>query len=219
MGISTSIGFYDFLNYLTIGAILSFIFVPWVPKSAEALALWAIPCFVAGLIFHKIVENTIGKCTRNNKELIEDAYNDKIPYCDFNIDKPCDMTKEYYRAYYCLLSNKDLGNIPRLEAISSFFQDLFCVIILYVSTTLVYWLYKCICTNVKSFIKADWSIFGNLKNNLVMLPLEYALPILILSVVLLLLLPILRYFTEKKIYGLVWEGYIFMHLNQKDIIT
>lgn len=297
MGISTSLGIYDFLNYLTIGAILSFIFVPWLPKSTEELALWAIPCFIVGLIFHKVVENSIGNYTRNNIDLIEEAYNDKISYCDFNIDKPCDTEKEYYRAYYCLLSNEELGNIPMLEAISSFFQDLLCVITLYVSTTLIYWTYIYCCTNIKPFVVIDWSVFVyygitavfaflliifmvyyvpwqkmtkvycglvrrifyissiclfvlmafagtaiclfiplntnsiaihycqcccnvcytdvNIARNMMMLPVKYALPMLGISLVLLLLLPILRYFTEKKIFGLVWEGYIFMHLNNK----
>jgi hypothetical protein len=295
MGISTSIGFYDFLNYLTIGAILSFIFVPWLPKSTEELALWAMPCFVVGLIFHKVVENSIGNYTRNNKDLIEEAYKDKISYCDFKIYKPCDMEKEYYRAYYCLLSNKELGNIPILEAMSSFFQDLFCVITLYVSVTFLYWVY--ICFNIKPVVVIDWSVFVyygiattfiflmiifivysvpwqkmtkvyselvryvsyiaiilllvlmaiagtisikyislninsitfhlcsyccnvcytdvNIASNMIILPLKYTLPMLGFSLVLLLLLPILRYFTEKKIFGLVWEGYIFMHLNKK----
>lgn len=299
MGISTSIGIYDLLNYLTIGAILSFIFVPWLPQSTEKLALWAMPCFVVGLIFHKVVENSIGNYTRNNKNLIEEAYKDKISYCDFKIDKPWDMEKEYYRAYYCLLSNKELGNIPMLEAISSFFQDLFFVITLFVSSTFTNWVY--ICFNIKPVVVIDWSVFVyygivttfiflmiifivyrvlwqkmtkvyselvryvyyitiilllvlmaiagatsikyillninsipfhlcsycgnvcytdvNIASNMIMLPLQYALPMLGFSLVLFLLLPILRYFTEKKIFSLVWEGYFFMHLNKKDIIN
>ena len=59
----------------------------------------------------------------------------------------------------------------------------------------------------------------NIASNMIMLPLQYALPMSGFSLVLLLLLPILRYVTDMKIFSLVWEGYFFMHLNKKDIIN
>ena len=42
---------------------------------------------------------------------------------------------------------------------------------------------------------------------------------LLLSLPLLPLFLLLRNSTEKKIFTLVWEGYIFMCLNKKDIIN
>lgn len=102
------------------------------PQSMEALALWAILCFVAGLIFHKVVECSIGTNTRNNKNLIISAFRDKAKYSDKKIKEPIAIRREYYRAYYSLSEKGQLGNIPVLEALSSFFQDIFFVVLLYV---------------------------------------------------------------------------------------
>lgn len=289
MGISTSLGIYDFLNYLTIGAILSFIFVPWVPQSAEALALWAIPCFVAGLIFHKVVENTIGKYTRNNEKLILSAFRDEAKYSDKKIKEPNFIRREYYRAYYSLSESGQLGNIPVLEALSSFFQDIFVVVFLYLIIGISrldiysknpisndYWRYitiggiitmamwcivflvyfhswikwfrnkhkvgHCIfnllilasivfivktCISIGSESENIWSKFviynsgciSASANTFGLLSLFNSIHIVIIVYILLSIIPFLRVFTEIQISSLVWEGYIFLHLNKKDIIN
>lgn len=286
MNISTSIGIYDFLNYLVIGAILSFIFVPWIPQNATTLVLWAIPCFIVGLIFHKVIESLIGKYTRNNKKLILSAFRKEAQYCDKKINEPILIEKEYYRAYYSLLEKNLLGNIPRLEAISSFFQDLFFIVLFYTSFLLyhsiyykgfsLYIIYNCIvygipyilcflltkfsiprgkwldhlrgkwfckypnCTKyefysvvILFFISSTYfgfTLYDQLYQQIqetfttnfhpaLILANESITTQLLLSLPLLLLFLFLRNSTEKKIFTLVWEGYIFMCLNKKDIIN
>lgn len=296
MNISTSIGIYDFLNYLVIGAILSFIFIPWIPQNAATLVLWAIPCFIAGLIFHKVIESSIGKYTRNNKELILSTFRKEAQYCDKKINEPILIEKEYYRAYYSLLEKNLLGNIPELEAISSFFQDLFFIVLIYTITSSFLSLYS-ICNNCVSQTNIDFSlcvIYGilctlcfllatfllyyipykklpyrysncvkyivcfsvilciifaayagaaifnqpihitdkislykkiheifitNFHPALILASNSITIPLDFLSLPLLPLFLLLRCITEKKIFTLVWEGYIFMCLNKKDIIN
>ena len=284
MNISTSIGIYDFLNYLVIGAILSFIFVPWIPQNATTLVLWAIPCFIVGLIFHKVIESLIGKYTRNNKKLILSAFRKEAQYCDKKINEPILIEKEYYRAYYSLLEKNLLGNIPRLEAISSFFQDLFFIVLFYTSFLLYHsicnkdfnWYFICDCiiylislcflvakfpiswgkwldhlwekcfskylnrTKCVShfvmillfifttigfilFAQSPQQILENFITNfhpaLILAIDSITIPLDFLSLPLLPLFLFLRNSTEKKIFTLVWEGYIFMCLNKKDIIN
>lgn len=287
MNISTSIGIYDFLNYLVIGAILSFIFVPWIPQNATTLVLWAIPCFIVGLIFHKVIESLIGKYTRNNKKLILSAFRKEAQYCDKKINEPILIEKEYYRAYYSLLEKNLLGKIPELEAISSFFQDLFFIVLFYTSFLLYhsicnknlgwYIFYNCIVYGIPyilyvllakysipwekqlDYIREKWlykypnctkcifyfvmilffifityigfilytqlyqQILENFTTNFhpaSLLASESTTTTLgFLSSLLLPLFLLLRCITEKKIFTLVWEGYIFMCLNKKDIIN
>ena len=284
MNISTSIGIYDFLNYLVIGAILSFIFVPWIPQNATTLVLWAIPCFIVGLIFHKVIESLIGKYTRNNKKLILSAFRKEAQYCDKKINESNSIEKEYYRAYYSLLEKNLLGKIPELEAISSFFQDLFFIVLIYTSFLLFrsnyrdfewYFICDCIiylislcflvakfpipwgkkldhlwkkcfskypnCTKcIFYFVMILFFIFityigfilytqlyqqilENFTTNFhpaSLLASESTTTTLgFLSSLLLPLFLLLRCITEKKIFTLVWEGYIFMCLNKKDIIN
>lgn len=284
MNISTSIGIYDFLNYLVIGAILSFIFVPWIPQNATTLVLWAIPCFIVGLIFHKVIESLIGKYTRNNKKLILSAFRKEAQYCDKKINESNSIEKEYYRAYYSLLEKNLLGKIPELEAISSFFQDLFFIVLIYTSFLLfrsIYyrdfeWYFICdciiylisLCFLVAKFpipwekqldyIREKWlykypnctkcifyfvmilffisstyfgfTLYDQLYQQIqetfttnfhpaLILANKSITTQLLLSLPLLLLFLFLRNSTEKKIFTLVWEGYIFMCLNKKDIVN
>lgn len=284
MNVSASLGIYDFLNFLIIGAVLSLIFVPWVPYSTEELALWTIPCFIVGLVFHKIVENSIGRLTRNNNELIRIAFEEKAKFCDIDIktESPNWIEKEYYRAYYYLMEKDKLGCVPLLEAQSSFLQNLTVALSLYEAFSISSYFYnhldsKCFTIHfvcdivvVFSFLsiifviyciqwnKMDskyckyirWIYFflvmlfvflmaiigtqylktecdtscpncmmeklGN--NSFILLPINSCMPIQFAVLIFLLLLPPLRFITEKKIYGLVWEGYIFLNLNKEENI-
>lgn len=281
MNISTSIGIYDFLNYLVIGAILSFIFIPWIPQNAATLVLWAIPCFIVGLIFHKVIESLIGKYTRNNKELILSTFRKEAQYCDKKINESNSIEKEYYRAYYSLLEKNLLGKIPELEAISSFFQDLFFIVLIYTSFLLFHsiyykgfdWYFICdfviyvifyiLCFRLAEFLNypilqkiwpckypnctkcrfylvmilffifstsVGFTLYDQLYQQiqetfttnfhpaLILANKSITTPLL-LSLPLLPLFLLLRNSTEKKIFTLVWEGYIFMCLNKKDIIN
>lgn len=281
MNVSASLGIYDFLNFLIIGAVLSLIFVPWVPYSTEELALWTIPCFIVGLVFHKIVENSIGKLTRNNNELIKIAFEEKAKFCDIDIktESPNWIEKEYYRAYYYLMEKDKLGCVPLLEAQSSFLQNLTVALSLYEAFSISSYFYnhldsKCFTIHfvydivvVFSFLSiifviycipwnkmdskyckyirwiyfflvmlffflmanigtqylktdCDTSWFKSMmeklgSDSLILFPLDVCMSIQFAVLIFLLLLPPLRFITEKKIYGLVWEGYIFLNVNKE----
>lgn len=298
MNVSTSLGIYDFLNYLVIGVIISLVFVPCIPQNAGHLFVWGVVCLVAGLVFHKAIEDSIGKQTRNNPDLIKLAFEDKANYSDIKLDKPILMEKEYYRAYYYLQEKGQLNNIPELEAISSFFQDLFLVVLLYLvisvgksfilictrvcegslhDCTSCVMTYGILCTfailvivfiiycvpwrklgkEYSNFAKITFYIicillfavaatagacyFGFCTLNgqecpckeclqcwqsfittiqqakcLIMLPPKFSIPFQLAAILLLPLLLFLRYFTEMKIFKLVWEGYIFLNYNKQN---
>ena len=131
MNASTTIGLYDFLNMVVMGFLLLFPVVTF-PTDAVFL-IWLIPCFIVGLIYHKLMENTLGICMRNKDCMILKAYesvNGK--------ENEKDSSKEnYYIAYYFLMEKRLLGNIPILEAQAAFLRNILPILFVYGILSLV----------------------------------------------------------------------------------
>ena len=125
MNTSTTIGLYDFLNMVVMGFLLLFPVVTF-PTDAVFL-IWLIPCFIVGLIYHKLMENTLGICMRNKDCMILKAYesvNGK--------ENEKDSSKEnYYKAYYFLMEKRLLGSIPILEAQAAFLRNILPILFVY----------------------------------------------------------------------------------------
>ena len=122
MNASTTIGLYDFLNMVVMGFIILF---PIISSPNEFH--FFVSCFIVGLIYHKLMENTLGICMRNKDCMILKAYesvNGK--------ENEKDSSKEnYYIAYYFLIKKGLLGNIPILEAQAAFLRNLLPIPIYY----------------------------------------------------------------------------------------
>lgn len=131
MNASTTIGLYDFLNMVVMGFLLLFPVVTF-PTDAVFL-IWLIPCFIVGLIYHKLMENTLGICMRNKDCMILKAYesvNGK--------ENEKDSSKEnYYIAYYFLMEKRLLGSIPILEAQAAFLRNILPILFVYGILSLV----------------------------------------------------------------------------------
>lgn len=130
MNTSITIGLYDFLNMVVMGFL---ILLPVVNFPTDAVFLvWFIPCFIVGLIYHKLMENTLGICMRNKDCMILKAYesvNGK--------ENEKDSSKEnYYIAYYFLIKKGLLGSIPRLEAQVAFMRNLLPILVIYSALSL-----------------------------------------------------------------------------------
>ena len=125
MNASTTIGLYDFLNMVVMGFLLLFPVVTF-PTDAVFL-IWLIPCFIVGLIYHKLMENTLGVCMRNKKCMISNAYES----VNGKENKEKSSKENYYKAYYFLIKKGLLGNIPILEAQAAFMRNLLQILIIY----------------------------------------------------------------------------------------
>jgi hypothetical protein len=142
-----------------------------------------IVCYVIGMIYHKAIESLITEIGfRNNEKCIkksaEKFYNDYKKDGgngdNFQFDK-----HSYYIAYYNLMKNGMLYNIPTLEAQVAFICRILPI-------TLFYIIVLCCCENILPGI-----------NNCTL-----AIFLLIIDIFLALLLIKI----QNKIYYLVWEG-------------
>ncbi len=124
MNTSITIGLYDFLNMVVMGFL---ILHPVVNFPTDAVSLsWFVPCYIVGLIYHKLMENTFGVCLRNKDGMISQAYKSVNKIKDDNFS-----SKNYYKAYYFLMEKRLLGYIPILEAQAAFLRNLLLVPIYY----------------------------------------------------------------------------------------
>ena len=130
MNTSITIGLYDFLNMVVMGFL---ILLPVVNFPTDAVFLvWFIPCFIVGLIYHKLMENTFGVCLRNKDGMISQAYKSVNKIKDDNFS-----SKNYYKAYYFLMEKRLLGSIPILEAQAAFLRNILPILFVYGILSLV----------------------------------------------------------------------------------
>ena len=131
MNTSITIGLYDFLNMVVMGFL---ILLPVVNFPTDAVFLvWFIPCFIVGLIYHKLMENTFGVCLRNKDDMISQAYKS----VNNQENKECSSKENYYKAYYFLMEKRQLGSIPILEAQAAFLRNILPILFVYGILSLV----------------------------------------------------------------------------------
>lgn len=180
---------YDFLSVLLVGFLIQ---APFISIESGTVLIFIKTTiiltfsYLIGLCWHKVMEyfmESIG--LRNNKRMIKSAYDEICGKCnDDNLSKG---DEAYYKAYYKLMKKGCLNNIPVLEAQCVFIRNAELPLLFYLILLL------CGCDKVVRLVAA---IFG-----------QYSVCIVaVLLAVLILVLPILWYKIQMKIYKLVWEG-------------
>ncbi|MDE5703752.1 MAG: hypothetical protein K2H70_02895 [Bacteroidales bacterium] len=129
-------------------------------------------------------------CLRNNPNLIAKAY------AKVQAENSERLTREssendYYTAYYRLMKNNCLGNIPVLEAHVAFIRNIVPILIVYLVTI-------CFCSDSKLCQMVN-NLFG-----------EHCHCVWILWLALIMLLICIRFWIQNKIHELVWEGSCFI---------
>lgn len=184
--------------------------------TVTSVFLLSVLSYVVGLLFHKLWEylirvmiacckhgkklGLIGKeisgiflsFERNNLTLIKNAKTDAslqpMPLTSENDEEV--LKCDYYKAYYGLLRNNMLGNIPILEAQEAFLRNLLPV---FIALTV-----RCHCL-LKSILYIGGCCY------------------IVMSVSLTILLLLAHYSIQKKIYYLVWEGYIYVKKSPEEL--
>lgn len=176
---------YDMLTMLVPGFLWCHLF--WsgtLEEQCESVLFWVV-CYIVGLIYHRTLDAVAGKCKclRNNPKWIKKAY---AKVYDENAEKSDDeCKKDYYAAYYRLMKNNGLGNVPVLEAQGALLRNLILILGVYnfVACCCGYWIYGKIDCCV-------WQYFGGVVITLAVLVILFGV----------------WYGTQMKIHMLIWEG-------------
>ncbi len=191
MDLSSKVTLYDFLSMVIPGFLLLILFSLWfnintineINEIYDAILL-SIISYIVGLVYHKTVEYLFNRMNlRNNEKDLEESakrfYND-YKKCSkkskFQHDKH--SIQKYYEAYYKLMKENMLNNIPILEAQVAFIRNILPITLLYSFTV--------------RFFRINFYI------NYCGLSLLLLLTVLVLVAVF--------FSVQSKIYYLVWEG-------------
>lgn len=182
---------YDSLSMVATGYLLLLLFVPELDLSEKTVLVF-IACYVVGLVYHKIMECLL-KRRRNPMCLLKKSYQEVDE--EFNIKETIALTKkDYYGAYYLLMKEQCLNNIPVLEGQEAFVRNIIPILV-------VYALQLCFCH----------SSLGNMFAHL--WGTGYCLAGVLLVIVFALLC--IWYSLKLKIHKLVWEGAYFLKRDEK----
>jgi hypothetical protein len=146
-----------------------------------------IACYTIGLVYHKLVELMTNKWFRNNRCCIRKSWK---KFCkeyekDNDNKKNSQWTKgDYFKAYYKLMKEGRLGNIPVLEAQVAFLRNLVLITAAY---TIKMYCCACCCLSIS--------------------PCSFTVALIILLVLMVVALISI----QNKIYYLVWEGYAYLN--------
>lgn len=187
---SFKVSVFDFLNLLIMGFLLLDLFFGIGSAKDPNWIYISVFSFLFGLVYHQIMEETIGKFLRNNAKIVYAAY-DKLKN-RLHISEMFEKSEEsYLKAYYLIAKNNCLMNIPILEAQITFVRNIWVILIFYLVKTCTY------CEVINSAITSCAAA--------------------ITITVLLLSLPFVWYRLQSKVSYLVWESAYFINLiNQKD---
>lgn len=133
MNIGAKISSYDFLTMMVSGFIISLLTIGYKENcTASETIVFFIACYIVGMVYHRIVERLF-RPTRNMKCCIECAYDDVAAEIKHDFEQKFGrqgILYEYYRAYYLVMKNGCLGNIPVLEAQAAFLRNISILLIL-----------------------------------------------------------------------------------------
>jgi hypothetical protein len=155
-----------------------------------------IASYLTGLVWHKLMECLFKPLKfRNNEPCIEAAakkFIEKYREDGGNAEQLPFQHKnryEYYRSYYYLMKQGALNSIPVLEAQVVFIKNMLLIILFYSFALL------CCESRIYQFVKEVLSV-----------PCLLAISLVSLLIVMLILL----YNIQNRIYYLVWEGYTYL---------
>lgn len=188
MNTITGFTFYDSLNKLTVGTLLLFLLGGMIGEKAETNILFFVTAFIIGVFYQTFIKN-ITRFLTNNLPMIKKAHENVILKNKY-------ITKDdYLKAYYNVVKNGFLMNIPTLEAHENFLRNIWLICLLYLITVLA----DC-CQSSISEIICQYS--------------KCAIAMFLL--LLIVFIPFVWYKIQMKIYELVWEGdYYAKRLNPK----
>lgn len=112
--LSSKLSFYDFLNILVTGFLWLNLFYEPIGYGVSWVYISVIS-FLIGLVYHQLVECFIGKFIRNCSVIRKSAY-DAVGKVINEHPMPDSSEKNYLYAYYLVVQNNCLMNIPVLEA-------------------------------------------------------------------------------------------------------
>ena len=189
MNTITGFTFYDSLNKLTVGTLLLFLLGGMIGEKAETNILFFVTAFIIGIFYQTFIKDRTRFLT-NNLHMIKKAHENVILKNNY-------ITKDdYLKAYYNVVKNGFLMNIPTLEAHENFLRNIWLICLLYLITVLA----DC-CQSSISEIICQYS--------------KCAIAMFLL--LLIVFIPFVWYKIQMKIYELVWEGDCFAKkLNPKN---
>jgi hypothetical protein len=159
-------------------------------KTFDIIVLLA-AIYLVGLLYHRIVEMIFNSCLRNNPDKIRseaERFYEKYREDGGKASENPSSLHEYYKAYYLVMKNGCLGNVPILETQVAFIRNMLPVMLLYIIAL-------CCCCKLQEALS-----------------INPAYPAILLCVAVMLLKP-LMFKLQDKIYYLIWESY--MYLNEK----
>lgn len=185
----TKLTMYDMLTMLVAGFLWCHLF--WsgtLEEQCESVLFWVV-CYIVGLIYHRLLDAVAGKCKclRNNPKWIEKAYDKIKGEHPGKLEEDFSMAN-YYGAYYRLMQNNCLNNIPVLEAQVALLRNLVLISVVYFIKEL---LPEGAWQMIKNWLECHWGI-------------SVLWGIALVGVIL------VWRFTQKKIHELVWEGSCFI---------
>lgn len=189
MNTITGFTFYDSLNKLTVGTLLLLLVGGMIGEKAETNILFFVTAFIIGIFYQTFIKDRTRFLT-NNLHMIKKAHENVILKNNY-------ITKDdYLKAYYNVVKNGFLMNIPTLEAHENFLRNIWLICLLYLITVLA----DC-CQSSISEIICQYS--------------KCAIAMFLL--LLIVFIPFVWYKIQIKIYELVWEGdYYAKKLNPKN---
>ena len=188
MNTITGFTFYDSLNKLTVGTLLLLLVGGMIGEKAETNILFFVTAFIIGIFYQTIIKDRTRFLT-NNLHMIKKAHENvilknKYIYKD-DYQKASYDTDDYLKAYYNVVKNGFLMNIPTLEAHENFLRNIWLICLLYLITVLA----DC-CQSSISEITCQYS----------------KCTIAMFLLLLIVFIPFVWYKIQMKIYELVWEG-------------
>lgn len=204
---------YDALAMLVSGFMWSLLLFPCPQNDICSSVFFGVLCYIIGLVYHRSLDYfcdirckkelkkshkkcfTLRKkcaiwkekcCLRNNRYAIRKAYK-KVRAENLGKLNVVPSKVNYYAAYYRLMKNNCLNNIPVLEAQVAFCRNIIPILLVYCIKD---FLPEGICQ-----MRQQW--FG-------------CCGVYVFWGVAIVMLILVWCFTQKKIYELVWEGYFFI---------
>lgn len=155
-----NISVYDFLAIFCPGVILVYLFNAQLFISGNGINIFlvCILCYLIGLIYHNALECLLKyfkilKCPKLLKSTRKEIY---INECTCDEDNN-EITERYDKAYYRIMRNGMLGNIPIIEAQEAFFRNIFLILAALAFCSSIFNSY-CVCPYSNCF-RLCWFLF------------------------------------------------------------
>lgn len=211
MDFSSRLSIYDFLTMLVTGFFILLLFIQW-ECIQEYWFIISILSYIIGLIYHRIIEilnHWISNFMKKRKLLFEIKtvfvrnYNDAImkmrqKVLDENADLSLpnddnDSFKKttYYTAYYSIMNELCYNAISVLEIQVAFTRNVSWLIMVFF---------------FRALSNRSWVVFEIFPNNITTS---------VFCIIVFFASFFVRYYTQMKIYKLVWEGYAYTNKSQE----